>query len=84
MLSLPEDWDYTTKGLSRICRDVVDSICATMKELEGAGYIVRQRIRNANVQLGSTEYTILEQPRPVSPEPGTPELANLNWKTPHN
>ena len=72
MLSLPEDWDYTTKGLSRICRDVVDSICATMKELEGAGYIVRQRIRNANVQLGSTEYTILEQPRPVSPEPKTP------------
>lgn len=84
MLSLPEDWDYTTKGLSRICRDVVDSICVTMKELEGAGYIVRQRIRNANVQLGSTEYTILEQPRPVSPEPGKPELENLNWKTPHN
>ena len=27
MLSLPEDWDYTTKGLARICRDGVDSIC---------------------------------------------------------
>ena len=26
MLSLPEDWDYTTKGLARICRDGVDSI----------------------------------------------------------
>ena len=76
MLSLPEDWDYTTKGLSRICRDGVDSICATVKELEGAGYIVRQRIRNANGQLGSIEYTILEQPRPVSPEPGKPEREN--------
>lgn len=30
MLSLPEDWDYTTKGLARICRDGVDSICATV------------------------------------------------------
>ena len=39
MLSLPEDWDYTTKGLARICRDGVDSICATVRELEDAGYI---------------------------------------------
>ena len=39
MLSLPEDWDYTTKGLARICRDGVDSICATVRELEEAGYI---------------------------------------------
>ena len=28
MLSLPEEWDYTTKGLARICKDGVDSICA--------------------------------------------------------
>ena len=26
MLSLPEDWDYTTRGLSCICKDGVDSI----------------------------------------------------------
>lgn len=53
MLSLPEDWDYTTKGLARICRDGVDSICATVRELEDAGYIIRERIRNRNGQLGS-------------------------------
>ena len=73
MLSLPEDWDYTTKGLARICRDGVDSICATVKELEDTGYVIRQRIRNANGQLGSIEYTILEQPRSVSPEPPKPK-----------
>ena len=39
MLSLPENWDYTTKGLARICKDGVDSICATVKELEKAGYV---------------------------------------------
>lgn len=27
MLSLPEGWDYTTKGLACICKDGVDSIC---------------------------------------------------------
>lgn len=35
MLSLPEDWDYTTRGLAYICKDGVDSICATVRELEG-------------------------------------------------
>ena len=26
MLSLPEDWDYTTKGLAQICKEGVDSM----------------------------------------------------------
>ena len=65
MLSLPEDWDYTTKGLARICKDGVDSICATVRELEGAGYIVRARERRADGTLGGIEYTILEQPRGI-------------------
>ena len=62
MLSLPEEWDYTTKGLARICKDGVDSICAGVRELEEHGYVIRQRVRNANGQLGAIEYTILEQP----------------------
>ena len=41
MLSLPEEWDYTTKGLSCICKDGVDSICAGVRELEEHGYVVR-------------------------------------------
>lgn len=68
MLSLPEDWDYTTKGLARICRDGVDSICSTVRELEEHGYIIRERVRNEKGQLTTVEYTILEQP--VKGEPG--------------
>ena len=74
MLSLPEEWDYTTKGLARICKDGVDSICAGVRELEEHGYVIRQRVRNPNGQLGAIEYTILEQPR--QPEPGKPEREN--------
>ena len=76
MLSLPEDWDYTTKGLARICKDGVDSICAGVRELEDHGYVVRERVRNANGQLGAIEYTILEQPRPPEPKREKPERAN--------
>ena len=76
MLSLPEEWDYTTKGLARICKDGVDSICAGVRELEDHGYVVRERVRNANGQLGAIEYTILEQPRPPEPKRENPVQAN--------
>ena len=62
MLSLPENWDYTMKGLSRICKDGIDSISGGIRELEAHGYLIRARVRGANGQLGSIEYTILEQP----------------------
>lgn len=62
MLSLPEDWDYTTKGLAHICKDGVDSIASALKELERHGYLTRQRIRYENGRLGDIEYTIHEKP----------------------
>ena len=62
MLSLPDDWDYTTKGLAMICKDGVDSICSTVRELESAGYIQRRRIRDGHGRLAEIEYTILEHP----------------------
>lgn len=76
MLSLPEEWDYTTKGLAHICKDGVDSICAGVQELEKHGYVIRERVRNANGQLGAIEYTILEQPRPPEPKPEKPKQEN--------
>ena len=72
MLSLPDNWDYTTKGLACICKDGVDSICAAVRELEEHGYVIRERVRGANGQLGSIEYTIREKPAEPSPERENP------------
>ena len=52
MLSLPENWDYTMKGLARICKDGIDSISGGIRELEEHGYLIRERVRGANGQLG--------------------------------
>ena len=83
MLSLPEDWDYTTKGLARICKDGVDSICTTVRELEGTGYIVRKRERRADGTLGSIEYTILEQSRQAdAPKRAFPEQVKPEQEKP--
>ena len=73
MLSLPEDWDYTLKGLACICKDGVDSISATIKELERHGYLSRKRLRLPNGRLGDIEYTIHEQPETPVTEPNLPK-----------
>ena len=41
MLSLPDDWDYTLKGLAAINKESVDAIRTAIWELEDAGYVVR-------------------------------------------
>lgn len=74
MLSLPEDWDYTTRGLAKICKDGVDSICSAVSELEAQGYVIRERIRNSKGQLTDIQYTILEHPQPPLPEQENPVL----------
>ena len=76
MLSLPEDWDYTTKGLACICKDGVDSIGSALKELEQHGYLTRRRIRFENGRLGDIEYMIHEKPVSGEPEGDSPEREN--------
>ena len=60
MLSLPDEWDYTLRGLAAISREGVDAIREAIRELEDAGYIVRSRGRNEKGQLSGTEYVIYE------------------------
>ena len=76
MLSLPENWDYTTKGLAAICKDGIDSISSCIRELEKHGYIIRERMRNEKGQLTTIEYTILEQPKSAPPEREKPIREN--------
>lgn len=76
MLSLPENWDYTLKGLSFICRDGIDSISSTLKELERQGYLTRRRLRFPNGRLGDIEYTIHEEPENPLIEPNPPKREN--------
>ena len=70
MLSLPEDWNYTTRGLAKICKEGTDSIGSALKELERAGYIVRNRLRDSKGKIVDVEYVIYETPYP--PDTGQP------------
>ena len=63
MLSLPDEWNYTTRGLAAICREGVDSIGAALKELETHGYIRRTQLRDEKGKITDTEYVIYEMPQ---------------------
>ncbi len=58
MLSLPEDWDYTLKGLAAINRESIDAIRTAVLELEQAGYIVRSRVRDERGCLRACDYIV--------------------------
>lgn len=62
ILSLPEDWNYTTRGLAAICKEGVDSIGAALRELESAGYLTRRRLRDRSGRISDTEYVVYESP----------------------
>jgi len=74
MLSLPEEWDYTLKGLSQINREGIDAIREAVRELERAGYVTRTRVRNEKGQLGAADYVIHEFPVPPKPTLENPTL----------
>ena len=84
MLSLTDEWDYTTRGLAAICKEGVDAIGKTLKELELAGYIIRRQLRGKDGRISDTEYTIFEKPRKPSPPDTTlPDTENPYLDTPY-
>lgn len=85
MLSLPDDWNYTTKGLAAVCKEGTEAIGTGLKELERAGYIVRRLIRGEHGRITDTEHIIYEQPQKIempAPETEKPEPASPHPENP--
>ena len=56
MLSLPEDWDYSIKGLSSINRESLPAIRTALGELKECGYVTITRIDAKDTARGRIEY----------------------------
>ena len=80
MFSLPDDWDYTLKGLAYINLEGIDSIRSAIRELEKAGYIIRTRVRDEQGRLRGTSYKVFAIPH--LPESGSPTLENPTLDNP--
>ena len=64
MLSLPEDWNYTTRGLAKICKEGVDAIGGALRELEAAGYIIRHQLRDRRAASVTPSTSSTSSPSP--------------------
>ena len=85
MLSLPESWNYTTRGLAAICKEGVDAIRSAIHELEAAGYIVRRLLRGDDGRITDTEYIIYERPQDgmdTPPSAGGPQMGEPDTSLP--
>lgn len=59
ILSLPEDWDYSAKGLETLSTDGNTAVRNTLKELEEHHYLIRKRIYKGG-KISDWEYIIFE------------------------
>lgn len=62
MLSLPENWKFSCKGLASLSLDGVDGVETTLAELETKGYLRRYQVRNEKGQFLKYEYEVYEVP----------------------
>lgn len=76
MLSMPDDWDFTTQGLIRILKDGDSSIRSAIKELELAHYLERVRTRNEKGTFAGIEYVLHETPYVANPSVEEPHVEN--------
>lgn len=84
MLSLPDDWDYTLKGLAAINKESVDAIRTAIWELEDAGYVVRTAsgMNAAVCEAAITMFmNIRKRPRPAPA--AALNLCRLCWNPLH-
>ena len=68
ILSLPEDWNYSVKGLAAYCKDGYESVRTAFCELEAEGYLIRRTIRGEGGRIAGTEYIFRETPDMEIPE----------------
>ena len=75
MLSLPDTWQYSISGLTKLSKDGKDSVMSALSELEEFGYLTRERVVNDKGQFSGVQYDIFEQPQPKEPVAGNQNSA---------
>ena len=81
MLSLPDDWDFSRKGLISLGSDKEDSVVTALKELKKYGYLVIKKL-NSNETASKRfeyEYHIFEFPQTPMAEKQSLEIPALDF-----
>ncbi|MBQ2809663.1 MAG: helix-turn-helix domain-containing protein [Clostridia bacterium] len=63
MISLPDDWDYSIKGLKKLCKEGKNSIMRILQELESFNYLERKQTFDKKKRFKGCLYIIYEFPK---------------------
>lgn len=86
MLSLPDDWNYSVRGLVAISKEGIKSINSMLKELEENHYLKRERKQKNNGRF-YYEYNIYETPytqKGITDQGITQNSTQINTKIKNN
>ena len=76
LLSLPDNWDFTTAGLRKILPDGKHSIKSSIDSLQGLGYLSKEQSRGEGGVFGENVIEVYETPHSPFPDfrvPDNPE-----------
>ena len=74
ILSLPDDWDLNVNGLVKIVKESKNTLYSILKELNGFGYVERNRITDNSGKVIKWELIVYENPHTKKPEPKNPDV----------
>lgn len=70
MASFPENWDFTVKGLATVAGCGREKISAALKNLEAAGYLLREQGHSDTGQFSANLFVLYDEK--IAPLPGFP------------
>jgi len=76
ILSLPDSWDLTVNGLVAIVKESKNTIYSVLKELNGFGYVERNRITDNSGKVVKWELLVYEKPLTKKPQLKKPDVEN--------
>lgn len=62
ILSLPDDWSFSVKGIAKVCKVGERTVYRYFKELEECGYLRKERIKDERGCFVDTSYFFRENP----------------------
>ena len=80
MLSLPDTWDYSVRGMAIILDISKDTMSKYLREIESAGYLKRIQPHNEKGAFAKAKYIITDNPGDFGEE-GNAEACHKNYDT---
>ena len=73
MLSMADGWEFSIDGLTALSKDGIDTVKASLKELEKAHYITKKRTRDETGKFNGFVFEIYESPQVENPQVEKPQ-----------